>query len=410
MTTLAGAVGRDGRILGLIGTGHFMSHFYMLCLPPLFPLIKAEFGVSYAALGLIMTVIHVASGAAQIPVGFIVDRRGPFGVLAGGLAVLAGATALIGVAPGYWSLVGLAVLAGIGHSVFHPADYAILSSAIGSARMGRAYSIHTFSGHLGSAMAPATVIFLAAALGWREALIVTGVFGFLVLFAMLSQRRVLAVDVAPRAAAPDGGGAGGGAAPEDGWRLLLSAPIMLFFLFFVVTSMTSSGIQAFAVTAMATLHGTPLTAASTALTGFLFASSLGVLIGGHVADRTRHHDVIATAAFLGTAVVMVVIGAVALPAAALIALFTVTGLAQGMVRPARDMLVRAVTPKAASGKVFGFVSTGISVGGAVSPVLFGWIVDRGAPEWVFYMLAVFMLAGILAVLAARRQRAASESA
>ena len=398
MQTEAVAIGRDGKVLGLIGTGHFLSHFYLLCLPPLFPLLKAEFGVSYAALGVIMTAIYAASGVAQIPVGFVVDRRGPVLVLAVGLALLAGAIGFIAAAPGYWAVVGLAVIAGIGHSVFHPADYAILSAAIEPQRMARAFSLHTFSGHLGSAMAPATVVFLASAFGWRAALVLVGVFGILVLLALLTQRHLLAIDVAPRMTAPARGAAG-----PAGWRLLLSPPILLFFLFFVVTSMTSSGIQSFAVAAMSALHGTPLTAASAALTGFLFASSLGVLIGGQVADRTRRHDFIAAAAFLWTAGVMVVIGAVALPVAALVGLFTVTGLAQGMVRPARDMLVRAVTPRQSSGKVFGFVSTGISVGGSVTPILFGWIVDQGAPEWVFYTLAVFMLVGISVTMAGRRR-------
>ncbi len=402
MASEAAAIRRDGRVLGLIGTGHFLSHFYMLCLPPLFPLLKDEFGVSYAGLGLILTITYAASGIAQTPMGFIVDRKGPFVVLATGLALLAGATALFAVAPGYWAMLALAAVAGVGHSVFHPADYAILSAAIDPRRMGRAFSMHTFSGHLGSAAAPATVIFLASLLGWRAALAALGMIGIAVMLAMLTQRQALAIDLEPDLGTPRSGARD--AEAKDGVRLLMSAPILVFFLFFVVTSMTSSGIQSFAVAAMAALHGTPLTAAGTALTGFLAASALGVLIGGQVVDRTRRHDLIAATVFLGTAVVMAVIGSVSLTAAALIALFTVMGLAQGMVRPARDMLVRAVTPKDASGKVFGFVSTGLSVGGAVTPVLFGWIIDQGAPQAIFYLLAAFMLLGVMTVAAGWRVR------
>ena len=400
MVSEATAIRRDGRVLGLIGTGHFLSHFYMLCLPPLFPLLKDEFGVGYAGLGLILTITYAASGIAQTPMGFVVDRKGPFVVLTTGLALLAGAMALIAVAPSYWAVLVLAAVAGVGHSVFHPADYAILSAAIDPRRMGRAFSMHTFSGHLGWAAAPATVIFLAALLGWRAALAVLGMVGLAVMLAMLTQRRALTI-VLETKQGPPGSGASSTEA-NDGVRLLTSAPILLFFLFFFVTAMTSSGIRSFAVAAMAALHGTPLTAASTALTGFLVASALGVLIGGLMVDRTRRHDLIAAAALLGTAAAMAVIGTVSLTGAALIALFTVMGLAQGMVRPARDMLVRAVTPGNASGKVFGFVSTGLSVGGAVTPILFGWIIDQGAPQAIFYLLATFMLIAVMAIVAGRR--------
>ena len=400
MVSEATAIRRDGRVLGLIGTGHFLSHFYMMCLPPLFPLLKDEFGVSYAGLGLILTITYAASGIAQTPMGFVVDRKGPFVVLTTGLALLAGAMALIAVAPSYWAVLVLAAVAGVGHSVFHPADYAILSAAIDPRRMGRAFSMHTFSGHLGWAAAPATVIFLAALLGWRAALAVLGMVGLAVMLAMLTQRQALTI-VLETKQGPPGSGASSTEA-NDGVRLLTSAPILLFFLFFFVTAMTSSGIRSFAVAAMAALHGTPLTAASTALTGFLVASALGVLIGGLMVDRTRRHDLIAAAALLGTAAAMAVIGTVSLTGAALIALFTVMGLAQGMVRPARDMLVRAVTPRNASGKVFGFVSTGLSVGGAVTPILFGWILDQGAPQAIFYLLAAFMLIAVMAIVAGRR--------
>ena len=405
MSAAQAAPRQDAKVLGLIGIGHFLSHFYLLCLPPLFPLLKGEFGVSYTALGLIMTVIYATSGVAQTPVGFLVDRFGAGAILAVGLALLSAAMGLISQAPRYEAVLGLAVIAGIGHSVFHPADYAILSSAIKSERVARAFSLHTFSGHLGSAVAPATVIFLTSVIGWRSALLVLAGLGFVVMLAMLSQRRALVIEARPKA---DAGGAGGkDAAPTDGWRLLFSAPIMLFFLFFVVTSMTSGGIQTFSVAALSSLHETPLAAASTALTGFLFASAIGVLVGGQAADRTRRHDLIAAAAFLGTAGAMVLIGAVRLPMLALVGLFTVMGFAQGMVRPARDMLVRAATPKGSAGKGFGFVSTGIAVGGATAPVLFGWIVDQGRPQWTFYLIAAFMLVGVICIVAGRRRTEAA---
>lgn len=386
---------RNAKVLGLVGGGHFMSHFYLLCLPPLFPLLRAEFGVSYAALGGLMTVIYATSGLAQLPVGALVDRIGAFAVLACGLGLLAAATGLMALAPGYGALVALAAVIGLGHSVFHPADYAIMSATIEASRMGRAFSLHTFTGHLGSAVAPATVLFLAAAMGWRNALMLVGIAGMIIVAVMLVRRDLLRIDAptSPR----------GGKTAADGWRgwrPLLTAPMLLFFVFFVITSMTSSGISAFSVAALSTFHDMKLAVAGMALTAYLFASSGGVLIGGQLADRTERHDLMAAGAFLVAAGAMVLIGTVGLAASAILGLMALMGLMQGSVRPARDMMVRAATPGDAVGRAFAFVTTGMAVGGAVAPILFGWLVDRGGPQWIFYLLAGFLLAGAVIVLVA----------
>ncbi len=386
---------RDAKVLGLVGSGHFFSHLYMLCLPPLFPVLKAEFGVSYAALGALMTVMHAASGLAQMPVGALVDRIGAFAVLAAGLGLLALATGLMALAPSYGALLALAAVAGFGHSVFHPTDYAIMSSTIEPRRMGRAFSLHTFSGHLGSAVAPATVIFLAAAFGWRGALLTVGVAGVFVLALMLARRDLLRVEAPSPTSHAKKADAGG-----HGWGALMTAPMLLFFLFFVITSMTSSGISSFSIAALTTLHETPVEVASLALTAYLFASSGGVLIGGQLADRTRRHDLMAAGAFLVAAGVMILIATVGLAASAILGLMAVMGLVQGTVRPARDMMVRAATPRSAVGRAFAFVSIGMAIGGASAPILFGWLVDQGGPRWIFYILASLLLAGVAIVLIA----------
>src|SRR5215218_2874732 len=165
--------GREDRtILGLISTGHFMSHFYFLTLPPLFPFLREAFAVGYTELGLMMTLTYAASATAQVPVGFLVDRIGARLVLTLGLALLAVGFGLVGLATSFVVVIGLTMLAGLGHSVFHPADYAILNASMSPARIGRAFSVHTFAGHLGSAVAPATMVTLAAASGWRMALVI----------------------------------------------------------------------------------------------------------------------------------------------------------------------------------------------------------------------------------------------
>ncbi len=387
---------QDGRILGLISTGHFMSHFYFLTLPPLFPFLKEAFGVSYTELGLMMTVLYGTAAVTQVPVGFLVDRLGARNVLTIGLVMLAFGFGLVGLAPSFPAVLALAILAGAGNSVFHPADYAILSASISPQRMGRAFSIHTFAGHLGSAAAPATMIFLAALVGWRVALLSAGLFGLVVVLALSTQWGSLHDDSLPKKGKEPGASSAG---PEpSGVALLFSRPMILFFLFFATLSMTSSGMQAFSVSAFVALHDMPLAAASMALTVYLFCNAGGILVGGQIADRTARHDLVAAVVFVLTIIISLVFAWVNLPLFALVALMVVLGLGQGIIRPARDMMLRAVAPKGSVGKVFGFVSAGIAVGSAIAPIPFGLILDAGRPEWVFYLMAIFMAVALVTVM------------
>ncbi len=391
------ALRRDATVQGLVGTAHFTSHFYLLTLPPLFPILSQEFGVGYAALGLLITVLNLATGVAQTPLGFLVDRLGAHRILIAGQVTMATAFLLAGLSSSYAALLGLMLLAGLGNAVFHPADYAILTASVSPRRLGRAYSLHTFAGHVGWAVAPVTVIGLANALGWRPALVVVGGAGLLVSALLVLGRRPLRDAVAGGGAAAAAEAAPAGATAA----VLLSAPILAMFACYVVTAAANVGLQSFAVTALAAVHGTDLATASMALTGFLIAGALGVLLGGVLADRTDRHELVATVAMSCAALLILVMGLAALPALALIAVFSAAGLIQGVVRPARDMVVRAITPAGASGKVFGFVSTGINLGAAGSPLLLGWILDQGGAWWLFVLVPAFLLAAMAAVLAAR---------
>ena len=389
------SVRREVRILGIIGSGHFLSHFYVLCLPPLFPFFKSEFGVSYAALGLLLSIRSIANGVMQVPVGFLVDRVGARAILTTGITMMAVGIALISVVQSYWALVALVVVIGVGSSTFHPADYSILNASIAGSKIGRAFSLHTFSGQLGTATAPVIIIFLAALFDWRTALVLVGLVGIAVMAVLATQWNRIQEDgeTAKKTAASSLSSLG----PETlrgNIGILLSKPMLIFLAFYSMTSLASGGLQAFTVVALVSLHETPLAAASGALTGYLFASALGVLLGGVIADRTTRHDIQASLAFIVSAIIMAVVGGVSLHFAAVVFALTLAGLTQGMIRPARDMMVLAAVPKGAIGKAFGFVSAGASVGGALSPVLFGWVIDLGKPEWVFYLLAIIMVLSI----------------
>ena len=405
MTATLALPRHDVRIIGLLATAHGFSHFFMVALPPLFPLLKAELGVSYAALGAIASTFALASGSAQLPVGFIVDRFGARYVVIAGSAVMAIAYGLMGFAPSYIWLPVLAGFAGIANSVFHPADYAILTHAIDPKRVGRAFGIHTFSGYIGWAMAPPLMATLAPHIGWRGAIMAGGALGLLAAIVLFSQRHYLTNDIGVKARADGQPAAPGGAS------VLLRPGVLVLFGFFVFSAMNAIGINTFAVTALHNLHGLDLTTANAALTAFLVGAASGVFAGGFVVERTSRYEAVAGVGFSVAAAGVLAIAFMPLPAWAIIAALGLTGTMIGSITPSRDMLVRAMAPKGSAGKVFGFVSTGIEVGSATSPLLFGWLLDQGRPELVFIASAVMMMGALAAASAAtyfaRRQSRAA---
>jgi sugar phosphate permease len=369
----------------------------------LFPLLRADLGVSYAALGLLVTAFNLATGAAQIPAGFLVDRFGARRLLLLGLGIMGVAMTALGFAPTYWLMLVLVALAGVGNSVFHPADYAILTASIDRGWLGRAFGIHTFAGNLGFALAPATMIALAAPLGWRGALSAAGLVAFVVLGAMLIGRELLHDE----ARSVDGHRRHRGS--SAGRRLLFSVPVLLLFLFYMLAAMFTSGVQSFSVTALNRLWGTDLALANLILSAFLAAAAVGILLGGLIADQTRRHALLTVTVFGAAALLMLAVGMVPLPGIALALLFILIGLLQGSARTSRDMLVRRVTPAGATGRMFAFVMTGLNVGGAITPVVFGLLLDRGEPRLLFLLLAAFLIAAAVVVLLAQAAIAAHEA-
>ncbi len=389
MTTTATTLRADAKVIGLVGLAHGFSHFFQLVLPPLFPLMREDLGTSYAALGAVMAVFYTVSGIAQTVAGFLVDRLGARTILLGGLALISLATVLAGFAPSLPWLFVAAVIGGVGNSVFHPADFALLNARVDPRRLGYAFSVHGIVGNVGWALAPMFVFPIALAYGWRAGTIAAGVLGFVCLAVLATQRSL--GDSRP-AARPAAAARQGGFAQDV--RLLATTPILLCFGFFALYSITLVGFQTFSTAALTKLYDIPLALATTALTAFLLGGAAGILAGGFIAVRTDRHGLVAIAGMVIPAVLSLWIASAAVAPAVVVAVMTVAGFAFGAMGPSRDIIVRGIAPEHSRGKVYGFVYSGLDLGGLLGPLLFGIFLDQGRPEMIFIAAAAVMVLAV----------------
>jgi len=376
---------RDARLISVVSLAHSISHFFQLALPPLFPLLRAEFGVSYATLGTLVGVFYAASGVTQFASGFTVDRLGARPVLLGGLALLAGGTMLASLAPGVGWLFPIVALMGVGNGVFHPADFAILNANVTPRRLGHAYSAHGIGGNLGYIFAPIVSFALGTAFGWRFALAAMGAIGFVAFGVVVTQRALLvsqrAVDAHLQTL-------------KSSVALFLQVPILLCFAYFIVQTMAGLGLQTFLPTALHAGFDVPLLLATSALTAYLSGAMAGILAGGFLAAKTDRHDRVAVSGLLAAALLLIGVAATSLPLPLVLPLFATIGFALGITGPSRDLIVRGATPKGAAGRVYGFVYSGLDVGGTIGPVLLGLMLDHDLARELFFAIAGCLLLAI----------------
>ncbi len=384
------------RILTLISTGHALSNFYVLCLPALLPFFRNEFQVSFTYLGVILTTRAITTGALQIPVGFLVDRFGGKIVLIVGLFMLSISFSLLAAIPDFIWSIPLMVFFGAGLASMRPSNYTIINASIHPSWVGRAFGINMFTAHAARAVAPPLIVSIAVLWDWRVAVLAAGALGFLVTLALTTQWRLVRDDSVQPKKTHD-------LTFFQEIRFLASGSVLLFFIFFIFNALTTHGVHSFTVVALAELRDTPLPAASGVLTAYLVTGALGVLAGGFIVDRWPRHAQIAIATLIGSGALFVLVGALPMPMVVIIVVMSVAGTLQGILRPARDMLMRAVIPRESFGKAIGIVATGAAVGGAAAPVIFGWILDAGNPSWLFYVLAANLVILIVTVLIPKKE-------
>lgn len=403
----------DFRIVGLVGFAHFVSHVYIIILPPLFPFLRAEFGVSYTELGSAIALFNILSAVLQTPAGFLVDRTSARTVLVGGLILGSLSLFAAAFAPNFLIFSLLYAVLGIANTAYHPANYALLSTRVSRRRASQAFSIHIFAGFLGTAVTPAIMLILAPLLGWRGALIAGAAVGLasaLLIFVFgerMGGRE--SAQVRMRARTPDELRDDVDAPRANDWRLLMTTPIMLNLLFFVLIAGVSVGTQSYMIVALDALWSLPLATATTALTVYLMLSALAVLVGGILASRTARHDLVAAIGLALSGTALLIVALVDLRIALLMLVMAVAGFFNGLIQPSRDMIVRAITPPGAFGRVFGFVTTGFNIGGILAPPLFGYLMDHGAPRAVIIATALCALVAIPTVLITVAQGERKES-
>lgn len=382
---------QDAAVIGLVGLAHGTSHFSHLLLAPLFPVFMRDFGLSYSDVGLLMTVFFVISGSGQAMAGFVVDRIGARPVLFAAITCFLLASLAASMATGYAGLVLVAVLAGIGNAPFHPADFTILNQRVSPARLGHAFSAHGLTGNLGWALAPAFLVGITALSDWRTAYHAAALLYVGVLAVLFWQRDKLLTQVVVRHAD----------APRGADLAFLRLPVVWWcFAFFLLSTMTLAVVQSFAPSILKAVHGVSVEAATLTISAYMLCGAFGMLVGGFVAAYTQQSDRVVALAMGSGAAILLLCATGWLGATGTMVALAATGFAVGVGGPSRDMMIKKATPKGATGRVYGTVYSGLDIGFAVSPLLFGAFMDQGwytatlAGAALVLMVSVYAAAGV----------------
>jgi len=392
----------DARIMALVGLAHASSHFSHLLLPLMFPVFMKEFGWSYSELGLMSTVFFVVSGTGQASSGFVVDRFGARPILFGSLVFFALACIVASMAHSYPAMLCVAALAGLGNCAFHPVDFTILNQRISSARIGYAFSVHGLTGNLGWAAAPAFLGLLSAWAGWRAAYVGAALLYLSIFALLLVNRDLLATSVVKRH--PD--------APSGHDMAFMRLPVVWWcFAFFLLSTVTLAVVQNFSLPILQALHSVTLEAATLTLTAYMLCGALGMLVGGFVAaKRPAHSDRVVAVCMSSAALLLALCATGWLGASGTMAVLAATGFAIGIGGPSRDLMIKKATPKGATGRVYGLVYSGLDVGFALSPLIFGAFMDRGWYGATLACAAAVLLLSVGAALGVGRKTAQAHTA
>ena len=419
----------DWLTIMLVGLAHGSSHFFQLVLPSLYVSLAAAFDLDFARLGMLASIFFVVSGLCQVASGFVVDKVGGRMALWFGISLFALSAALIALSNGYPMLVIAAIIGGLGNAVFHPADFYILNHRIAPSRLGHAFSTHNLTGTLGWALAPVFVASITMAFGWQAAAWSVMVLMLVILALTIGGRRLLdagqavaAGQVIQTAANPSVQAssipkpssqlpsralpgqpvvsASSGRAPPTAAHnvlvTLLTSPALLgAFLFFCCLTISLSAVQNYTIPILSGLYGFSVMTASTALSFYLIGQACGLIAGGFLVSPTLRSESIVFGSLVMAAVLIFVFAMGWVPVSLAVMVVGLAGFCSGMSGPSRDMLVRRVTPKKSVGSVYGLVYSGLDVGSALGPLLFGVMLDAGWSHGPWFGATASFIAGAL---------------
>jgi len=382
---------QDASIIGLVGLAHASSHFSHLLLPLMFPVFMKEFGFSYSELGLLMSVFFVVSGSGQACAGFVVDRLGARPLLFTAMAIFVLTCICASMVTGYAGLVLVAALAGLGNATFHPVDFTILNQRVSAPRLGYAFSAHGLTGNLGWAAAPVYLATTSAAFGWRNAYLGAAVLYALILLLLVLKRDKLSTEAAHKTRDTSA------QAPHA--MAFMKLPVVWWcFAFFLLSTMTMAVIQSFSVSILKAMHGVSFEAATLTITGYMLAGAVGMFVGGFVAARVANSDRVVALCMGAGALLLALCGTGWLGATATMVILASSGFAIGIGGPSRDMMIKKATPKGATGRVYGLVYSGLDTGFALSPLLFGRMMDHGLYGATLIGAAAVLMLSVVAAL------------
>ena len=393
MTVALSRRASDVRVIGLISLAHGSSHFFHLVLPPMFPWLKDAFALSYAELGLLMSVFFVVSCIAQAASGFLVDRIGARPVLFGGIGLLILAALVYSQSNGYAMLLLGAVIAGCGNGIFHPVDYTLINHKVSPPNLPYAYSMHGVTGYLGWAAAPAFMVAIAQFSDWRIAFLSAALLEACIFGVLWINRNYLVDNVKERHedAHASNQASNPGVVQESAFAFLKLTAVWLCWIFFFFSMASTSSLQSFAPSALFSIYQVPLDVGSYYITLLALGSAGGVLFGGYLAAKLKAPERIVTSCLSATIVMCLLLGSGFISVAVIPILFFGIGFGYGVVAPSRDLLVKTVTPKGVAGRVYGIVYSGIDLGAAVGPFIFGFFMDAGLPNALFLGIVAFQL-------------------
>jgi MFS transporter, FSR family, fosmidomycin resistance protein len=361
---------RDVRVISLIGLAHGLSHFYQILIASLFAFISPDLGLSYTQLGVLIALFFAASGVGQVVSGFAVDAFGGRRLLIGGLMLCGLAHVAAGLASGFTTLAVAALFAGIGNSVFHPADFSLMNHLISPRRLSWAFSLHAISGNIGYVISPIFAVAAQKQLGWQGALLLAGGAGIALALWLIFEPS-LRKDIRNKSVSSTAG-----LSAKELIAPLLSPVIFMAFAFFGVTTLYSVSISSFGPALFRDVHGHSIEQGTLLLSLYLVSQTMGMLLGGWIGSTGAAPGRTASIATFAAGFVACGLFFAPLPLGWLTAILFCVGLCVGVVSPSRDLLIKKVAPKHALGRAYGVVYSGFDIGASIAPIIYGSLIDR----------------------------------